>query len=427
MHCPMPAQNSLKIARHYLRYAMAGFCLAVLFLLVIPVNAQQSAPQDSILLAQQYPPQAPKRRTLFDLLFGNNRQQKQPEYTRPRVQQPQRRTSAPVKKKPVIAKPKPVIAPPPITETVAKNPDAKKILVIGDFTASSLSEGLNETFSQRPDVQIINRSNGSSGFVRQDYYNWNKQLPALLAEQKPAALVIMIGANDRQTMTQQDINAAPDTDEWKNLYQARVEAFLQVTAKSGIPVVWIGQPPYQSPGLSKTMLSLNAIYDAAAKQAVSQQAAKADKTTDASPQLVFADIWDGFVDDKGNFTQTGVDINGQTVRLRGNDGISMTAAGKRKLAFYAEKPLQRLLGLSAPEAANMPDNTAAERKSNERMAMPVQKEITRLAPVRISDLDQDNSGQLLGDTMPAEKTSQQYKAPKAAPLGRADNFHWPRP
>ncbi len=51
----------------------------------------------------------------------------------------------------------------------------------------------------------------------------------------------------------------------------------------------------------------------------------------------FVDIWDGFVDEGGEFVITGSDINGQPVRLRGQDGVSFTAAGKRKLAFYAEK------------------------------------------------------------------------------------------
>ena len=32
-------------------------------------------------------------------------------------------------------------------------------------------------------------------------------------------------------------------------------------------------------------------------------------------------------------------MNGQPVRLRSDDGINLSKAGKRKVAFYAEKPL----------------------------------------------------------------------------------------
>ncbi|MCR2646308.1 DUF459 domain-containing protein, partial [Salmonella enterica] len=91
-----------------------------------------------------------------------------------------------------------------------------------------LAEGLTETFSQTADLQVINRTNGSSGFVRQDYYNWSKELPAILTEQKPAVVVMMIGANDRQPLTQKSVSVAADTDEWKKLYQSRVDEFLQV-------------------------------------------------------------------------------------------------------------------------------------------------------------------------------------------------------
>jgi hypothetical protein len=35
------------------------------------------------------------------------------------------------------------------------------------------------------------------------------------------------------------------------------------------------------------------------------------------------------------------------VRLRGSDGINVTRAGQRKIAFYIEKPARRLLGDAA--------------------------------------------------------------------------------
>lgn len=389
--------------------------LAVLYVLSVFLSMPESvqAQETTIQLAQQQPPQQ-KRRTLFDMLFGNSRErQPQQNTVRPPVQQQQpRRTTTPVKKKPVVAKPKPVIAAPPPAPVIAKNPDAAKILVIGDFIAGGLAEGLTETFAEATDLQVINRSNGSSGFVRQDYYNWSKELPAILAEQKPAVIVMMIGANDRQTLTQKSISLVPDTDEWKKLYQARVDEFFQVSAKSGIPVIWVGQPPYQSAALSQTMLSLNTTY----KQAVEQSSTKDD-----TAKAVFVDVWDGFVDDKGGFTQTGVDVNGQTVRLRGNDGINMTAAGKLKLAFYVEKPLRHLLKPAPSET------TPTDNKSNEPMAMPVQKEITRIGPMKLNDLDQSGDDVLLGDTTTAAKTSTPRAENKPAPLGRADNFHWPRP
>ena len=71
------------------------------------------------------------------------------------------------------------------------------------------------------------------------------------------------------------------------------------------------------------MLAFNDIYRTAAESAGGE----------------FVDIWDGFVDENGAFVDNGPDMNGQPVRLRGADGINLSKAGKRKIAFYAEKPL----------------------------------------------------------------------------------------
>lgn len=389
---------------------------ALVCLSPLPVSAQ--APATAPVLVAQQTQQQPKRRTLFDMLFGNSRKRQQ-EQASPPVRQQQRRNTAPVKKKPVIRKPKPVVTTPAQPPAVAKNPDARKILVIGDFIASGLAEGLNETFAQVPELQVINRTNGSSGFVRQDYYNWSTELPAILAEQKPAVLVMMIGANDRQSLTQNNSSAAPDSEEWKKLYQTRIEEFLQVTSKSGIPVIWIGQPPYQSSALTQTMLSANALYKTAAEKTAGTQptAQTTPSQSKKLPQVTFVDIWNGFVDDSGHFTQTGVDVNGQTVRLRSSDGINMTSAGKRKLAFYAEKPLRQLL-IQPPVQADTTSVTPTAESAKTKL--------TRIGPMKLSDLDEQEDESLLGETIPNGRTDKPYIA-ATPPSGRADNFQWPRP
>jgi uncharacterized protein len=49
-----------------------------------------------------------------------------------------------------------------------KAPDAKTILVVGDFMAGGLSEGLDLAFEQEAGIRIVDKSSGSSGFVRDD-------------------------------------------------------------------------------------------------------------------------------------------------------------------------------------------------------------------------------------------------------------------
>ncbi len=155
----------------------------------------------------------------------------------------------------------------------------------------------------------------------------------------------MIGSNDRQAITEKGASLPPRSPEWNEEYQKRVTAFIKVINDKHFPLVWIGQPPFRPKGMSQDMLALNEIYRTATEKAGGK----------------FADVWDGFVDEEGNFTQTGFDINGQTARLRGNDGINITSAGKRKLAFYAEKPLRAYLGGAKKKTSLYPPQALATR------------------------------------------------------------------
>jgi hypothetical protein len=153
--------------------------------------------------------------------------------------------------------------------------------------------------------------------------------------------------------------------------------------------------------MSQDMLALNEIY----------------RTTSEKAGAKFVDVWDGFVDEEGNFSQTGFDINGQTARLRGNDGINTTTAGKRKLAFYAEKPLKALFGDIRDNEQLLP--TAGKQDPS--------KPVDRIAPVSLRDIDRDNSGVLLGGTLASRKKDEKKPSAerKTAP-GRADDFSWPQ-
>ncbi len=285
------------------------------------------------------------------------------------------------------------------TPAVEKADDAKVILVIGDFLAAGLAEGLDNAFADNPQVRVVDRSKGSSGFVREDFYNWPQQVGAIIAAEKPAAVVAMLGSNDRQQIQVGEAREAPLSEAWTNQYTQRTKAFGGAVAATKVPFLWVGMPAFKSSKMTADMLAFNDIYRSAAQQS----------------QGEFIDIWDGFVDENGAFVSTGPDINGQPVRLRADDGINMTKAGKRKIAFYAEKPLRALLGgkpeNAPPAAAGKPD---------------LSKPVDRVAPVSLRDLGRDESGVLLGGNAPYARPSPQgNRNDKPAP-GRADDFSWPR-
>ncbi|MEN3420416.1 SGNH/GDSL hydrolase family protein [Brucella abortus] len=364
---------------------LAGMMLAAAALLLTSLAAAT---------AQERP------RTLFDLLFGSRQAQPQRQYERPAPQRVKPKPKRPRASSPAAHAAAPSAAAPAV-EIATKKPDAKKILVVGDFIGNGLAEGLDAAFATDPDLTVATRVNGSSGFVRDDYFNWPDNIGKILDEEKPAAVVVMIGANDRQAITANGNSLQPRSPEWNAEYQKRVAAFTKVISDRHYPLVWVGQPPFRPKGMSQDMLALNEIYRNAAEKAGGK----------------FADVWDGFVDEEGNFTQTGFDINGQTARLRANDGINITSTGKRKLAFYAEKPLHAYLGVSREEGNSLPATHSLDPS----------KPVDRVAPISLRDINKDDSGILLGGTpaMQAKPLKTEQKKANPSP-GRADDFSWPR-
>ena len=339
-------------------------------------------------------------RTLFDLLFGSRQAQPQRQYQQPTPQRARPKAKRPKTTSPA-SRPTPPPAATPAVEFVEKKPDAKKVLVVGDFIGNGLAEGLDVAFALDPDLQVVTRINGSSGFVRNDHFDWPDNIGKILDEEKPAAVVVMIGSNDRQAITEKGVSLPARSPEWNEEYQKRVAAFIKVINDKHFPLVWIGQPPFRPKGMSQDMLALNEIYRTATEKAGGK----------------FADVWDGFVDEDGNFTQTGFDINGQTARLRGNDGINITSAGKRKLAFYAEKPLRAYLGGAKEEDQPLPAAGTHDPS----------KPVDRVAPVSIRDVDKDDSGVLLGGNIAARPQATRPARTESKPSpGRADDFSWPQ-
>ncbi|MEQ8306236.1 MAG: DUF459 domain-containing protein [Hoeflea sp.] len=373
---------------------IAFVLLAVMLLGVTPV----------VLSVQTATPAvAQERKSLLQLLFGGgNKREAKPEPKRTsRVRQTQRSTAP---------------APPP-TPKVEKLENARKILVLGDFIGNGAADGLREAFAEAPGVVIVDRTNGSSGLVRDDYYDWIGEAPAILEEVQPSIIVVQIGSNDRQQLIVDGEREAVRSTKWQAEYERRTREFMSRLRAANAPVLWVGLPAFQSPSMTTDIVALNGIYRKQVTMAGGE----------------FIDIWDGFVDEDGKFIFTGSDINGRQVRLRGADGINVTQAGRRKIAFYIEKSARRLLGdAAAAGVATLGPESLPE------IFMPAAPgdtpaAIMRTRPVAMTDPDLDGGSALLNE-MPT--TASLVRSPRdqlvidgtlpEAPEGRADNFAWPR-
>ncbi len=340
-----------------------------------------------------------ERKTILELLFGKKKPKEvapEPQIRKPRTVNRKKKTT-------------PAVARTPEPAAVEKLPDARVVLVVGDFIAGSVGEGLIAAFETTPGITVERRTNGSSGIVRDDYYDWPQSLPGLIAETKPAVVVVSMGANDRQQMTVAGEKEKFRSEAWTKEYEARVARIAALARQDGKPLLWMGMPAFQSSALTADMTTLNNLYRAGVEKAGGE----------------FVDIWDGFVDENGKFVLSGSDINGQQVRLRGSDGINFTKAGKRKLAFYVEKEIRRLLGDAAADGPGL----QGDLKDLVVTTPPVEdEEITKTQPISLADPALDGGAALLGGA-PIKgngKSLREKLVEKGeiadAPAGRVDDF-----
>lgn len=377
-----------------LALAAASLCLGAL----APVHVAEAQ-------EQRY-----QRRSILDFFLGRRYLDDAPQA--PDVQQPRRqqRKRPPPPKAVVNTRTAPPLRTVEEEPAVQKLGDARTILIVGDFLASGLGDGLTAAFETSPGVVVEARGNVSSGLVRDDYYDWPEQLPKMIDELKPAMVVVMIGANDRQQLVTDTAKEKFRTDGWFTEYRRRVLSFGKEVTGRKIPLLWVGLPAFESDSMTADAVQMNQLY----------------RNQVESIGGEFVDIWDGFVDENGNFIVTGSDVNGQQVRLRTSDGINLTQAGRRKLAFYVEKPARRLLGTQAS-----PDLVRLDSSNQPGLGLP-DNPVEHTVPISLSDPNLDGGAELLGARPPPMALT---RSPRdllveqgemtPAPPGRVDDYRLP--
>ena len=218
-----------------------------------------------------------ERRSIIDMIFGKRKKKVAP------ASNPVVRVKKPRRKKNVSTS-NPSVADTEVT--VAKQPDAKKILVIGDFMGSALADGLEMAFANDPGIVVEKRTDGSSGLVRSDHLDWPQTLTTSIDETKPALVVIMLGANDRQQMVVGGKREKFQTEPWKAEYEKRVAAIIDIARKNKIPFVWTGLPAFSSPSLTADAATLNNYYRAKSEFAGGEFVAQACKARGAHDRKV---------------------------------------------------------------------------------------------------------------------------------------------
>lgn len=389
----------------------AVFC--VLIGMGDPVFAQGQGVGEPIVLAQNGPG------GLFRSLFGKRRKATRGgDIQRVEPERQQRRTTT-RRSTNRSSEPQRTVAAAP---SVQKSPEARHVLVVGDFMANALARGLSEALEANPDIVVVNASNGASGLVRDDYHDWGAAVPKLVAEHEAKLILVMIGANDRQVIRAPTGQVALNTDAWRTAYEAKVAAFADVLAMQNVPVIWLSLVPVSSDSLSRDYSGFNGVY---------QQKAELKG-------MSFADVWNGFADDKGSYVVSGPDINGQTRQMRTGDGLNFTKAGRRKLAFFVERDVSRILNSDQSSLFAGLGNAGAGGPSE--ALQPSAPVVSAMVPIEMIDVRPGSelstaSGKSVSADDEKSAETDDGKTPRSAaelavrnaPAGRADNFSWPAP
>jgi hypothetical protein len=353
--------------------------------------------------------QPPQHRSFFERLFGVRPLTDSPP-SGPDGLEPFNRKRPPAPGPNDIAQPAIPAAPP--VEIQAKDPKARKILVIGDFVAGGIAWGLDQAFAEEPRLAVTDRSNPASGLVRVDFYDWNKVLPDLLNEEKPDLVVIAVGVNDRQQMREAGKRIAVRSEAWEKTYVQRVTGMADTLKVYGRPFFWVGVPPVRSTASANDMVYINGLV----------------KSRVDGPTGHFVDIWNGFADENGRYVSSGPDVDGQPRQLRTGDGINFTRAGKRKLAFYVEREIRKQPGFGSGAV----DLLASVTQSNQIEIAPDGTKRLVGPIISLTDPLPGASEMLAGGSelsVPAGESLQYRMIVKGESLpavaGRVDDFSWP--
>src|SRR5262249_30435730 len=200
------------------------------------------------------------------------------------------------------------------------------------------------------------------------------------------------------------------SEKWELAYIKRIDATVAALKSAGVPIIWVGLPSQRDTNATADSAYLNELYRSEAEKA----------------GIVYVDVWDGFVDEDGQFSPQGPDYLGQTRRLRTSDGIYFTKFGARKLAHYVEREIERSLSSQrVPVALPIP----AEPEQRGRKGKPGESVRPMAGPVvPLTGANVGLEQVLLGGPGETRGATVGLSAGEAvaAPSGRADDFSWPR-
>ncbi|HTH70490.1 MAG TPA: DUF459 domain-containing protein [Candidatus Saccharimonadales bacterium] len=196
--------------------------------------------------------------------------------------------------------------------------DPLRVLIVGDSLGKDFAYGFAALADETTAVTTDARP--ATGLSRPDYFDWPAQLRRDIAASRPELIIVMLGGDDAQPFEVDGRPVAQGTDEWREVYSARVTAFMDEACSDGRTVLWLGLPVMSDDSFSARMRELNTLFAAAAHGCVH-----------------FAETWPLFSDAAGRYAAFLPDAAGRMQPVRQLDGIHFSVAGALRVGAYAHR------------------------------------------------------------------------------------------
>jgi len=209
------------------------------------------------------------------------------------------------------------------SQAAAKAPAAQApvhphtIGVYGDSLGDGVWGGLYFMVKAHPKDALLRRTKVGTGLTTPDFPGWMQDFTASLDSDHITNAVIMFGANDQQSIRDENHKGFFfKTPGWTRVYASRVNAVMAETAKRHIATVWIGLPIMRSDDLTVGAAFLNDLF------------AKAATTNGA----VFLALDATFKGSDGKYATHLPDASGRMRQIRADDGVHFTPYGYQIIA-----------------------------------------------------------------------------------------------
>lgn len=189
--------------------------------------------------------------------------------------------------------------------------DPLRVRAFGDSQGYNIGYVLKSDTADDPLIRTDFDAKVSTGLARPDFYNWPARLQESLTRDDADVVVIMVGANDDQTLraVNGDPVAEEGTPEWEAEYRRRVAGIMDLLDNGRRSIVWIGEPRVARPKLDGALALMNRIIE--------EEAAR-------RPWVSVVDTWKLLSGPNGEYVDYFTPPGKSAIRCRRSDGVHLT-------------------------------------------------------------------------------------------------------